>query len=65
MSEFIQLGEDLFVMPSQVSAVKRSSLQEDHCTVFLKGQSAQDGFVVDEKAEDIVEEIEAALEDEE
>lgn len=63
--EFLQISEDLFVMPSHVAAVKRSSLQADHCTIFLEGQSAQDGFVVPMTAEDCVEEIEESFETEE
>jgi hypothetical protein len=62
--EFIQFGEDLFIMPGHVAAVKRSSLQDEHCTIIMKGMSAQDGFVVDQKAEDVVEEIEEALAEE-
>lgn len=65
MSEFLQISEDLFIMPRHVAAVKRSSLQDDHCTIFMKGQSAQDGFVVDQKAEDVVEEIETSLSEDE
>ncbi len=64
MTQFIQFGEDLFIMPGHVAAVKRSSLQEEHCTIIMKGMSAQDGFVVEGKAEDIVEEIETALDEE-
>jgi hypothetical protein len=59
--EFLQLDENLFVIPHAVAAVKRSSLEDEACTIFLKGQSSQDGFVVQAKAEAIVEDIEEAL----
>lgn len=58
--KFLQLSDDLFVMPSEVGAVKRG-LDDEHCVVFLKGQGFEDGFVIDEKAEDAVEAIEEAL----
>lgn len=59
--EFLQISDDLFVMPGAVAAVKRSSLEDEHCTIFLKGQSSQDGFVVDMTAEEVVKELEEAL----
>jgi hypothetical protein len=59
--EFLQLDENLFVMPGAVAAVKRSSLEDEACTIFLKGQSSQDGFVVQAKAEDVVDDLEEAL----
>lgn len=58
MREFLQLDEDLFVIPSEVAAVKRSGIKEDSCVVFLKGQSALEGFVVNSSVEDIVADLE-------
>lgn len=65
MNEFLQLDDDLFVMPHAVAMVKRSSIDAESCTVFLKGQSSQDGFVVKMTAEEVVEELEASLSEEE
>jgi hypothetical protein len=64
MREFLQLDDDLFVIPHCVAAVKRSGLEDDACTVFIKGQSALDGFLVKMKAEDVVGELEDAMKDE-
>ena len=58
----LQLTADLAVQPRKVAAVKRSSLNEEHCTVFLSGQSATDGgFVVERAFEDVLDEIDCAL----
>jgi hypothetical protein len=62
--EFLQLDENLFVLPSEVAAVKRSSLEDEKCVVYLKGHSALEGFVVDMDAESCIEEIEQDLADE-
>ena len=59
--EFLQLDEDLFVIPHCVAAVKRSGLEAESCTIFIKGQSALDGFLVKMSAEDVVREIEESL----
>jgi hypothetical protein len=64
MREFLQLDDDLFVIPHCVAAVKRSGLEDDACTIFIKGQSALDGFLVKMKAEDVVGELEDAMKDE-
>lgn len=61
MNKFLQLSDDLFVMPSAVAAVKRG-MDDEHCVIFLKGQSALEGFVIEMKAEDCVEELESSLE---
>jgi hypothetical protein len=58
MREFLQLDDNLFVLPSEVAAVKRSGINEDSCVVFLKGQSALEGFVVNSSAEDVVSDLE-------
>jgi hypothetical protein len=61
MREFLQLDDDLFVIPHCVAAVKRSGLEDDACTIFIKGQSALDGFLVKMSAEDVVDELEDAM----
>jgi hypothetical protein len=63
--EFLQLDDDLFVIPHCVAAVKRSGLEDEACTVFIKGQSALDGFLVKMKAEDVVKELEESLAEDE
>ena len=63
--EFLQLDDDLFVIPHCVAAVKRSGLEEDSCTIFIKGQSALDGFLVKMSAEDVVKELEESLAEDE
>ena len=58
----LQLTADLAVQPRKVAAVKRSSLNEEHCTVFLSGQSATDGgFVVERTFEDVLDEVDRGL----
>jgi hypothetical protein len=49
------------VIPHCVAAVKRSGLEDDACTIFIKGQSALDGFLVKMSAEDVVDELEDAM----
>ncbi len=61
--EFLQVDENLFIMCRHVAAVKRSTIDEESCTIFMKGQSSQDGFVVKRKAEDVCADIEAEPED--
>ena len=63
--EFLQLDDDLFVIPHCVAAVKRSGLEEDSCTIFIKGQSALDGFLVKMSAEDVVKDLEESLAEDE
>lgn len=60
--KLLQLTADLAVQPRKVAAIKRSSLDEDSCVVFMSGQSATDGgFVVERAFEDVVDEVDAAL----
>lgn len=59
--ELIALTDDLAVRPDIIVAVKRSALEPDRCTVFLAGQSAQDGFVIERDADELIEEISEAL----
>jgi hypothetical protein len=61
--EFLQVDDNLFINCRHVAAVKRSSLEDESCTIFMKGQSSQDGFVVKQKAEDICALIEEEPED--
>jgi hypothetical protein len=58
----IEIDDGLFIQPWKVVAVKRSALDEEEaCTVFLSGQSAQDGFIVERDADEVVGEINDAL----
>lgn len=62
--QLIEIESGLFVQPSKVTAVKASPLEDESCTVFLSGQSSQDGFVVSRDAEDVIDEINDALDSE-
>jgi hypothetical protein len=65
MTAMIEIQDGLYIQPHKVIAVKSSSLQKHHCTIFLSGHSAVDGgFVVDRDAEDVVDEIDKALAEE-
>jgi hypothetical protein len=58
----IELAPGLHICPSHVVAVK--SVDEGKCSVFTVGQRAEDGgFLVDRDADEVVKEIEDALED--
>ena len=60
MSGFVELQEGFSVRPEEIVVVKQSELELDRCTVFLKGQSALDGFVIDRDREEVLEILEAA-----
>lgn len=64
MKEFVQIDENLFVQAHAVVAVKRSSLEEDKCVVYMKGQSALEGFVVNATAESVIEDLEDDIDEE-
>ena len=55
---FLEVADGHWIVAEDVIAVKRISKKK--CCVWLKGQSAEGGFVVDEKAEILLEEICAA-----
>lgn len=57
----IEIDDGLWIDPKSVTAVKTSPLEPDRCTVFLSGQSSQDGFVVQRDADELAEEINSAL----
>lgn len=61
--ELIAVTDDLSVCPESVVAIKRSDLDADHCTIFLAGQSSQDGFVVERDADELLEEVNEARSD--
>lgn len=48
----IELVEGFWVVPEDIKVVKRIS--DDKCALWVTGQSAMDGFVLDYSAEDIV-----------
>lgn len=59
----IDISEDLAVLPRRISAVKRTG---DKCAVFMAADNAvTGGFLVDRDFDDLVKEINDALEDEE
>lgn len=51
----IEIFEGFWCDPFDVKAVK--VVTEESCAFWLKGQSAENGFVVDYKAEDLVQQI--------
>ena len=56
----IEIADGLFIEPGHVAVVKR--LEEGKCALFVVGQSALDGgFLLDREAEDVCDEIDAAL----
>lgn len=63
--ELIEIVYGLFIQPEKVTAVKRSELDDEACTVFVSGQSSQDGFLVQRSAEEVAEEINLQLSAEE
>ena len=59
----IEITDGLFIAPEHVIAVKAASDGEQRCTIYLSGQSALDGFVVDYYADEVAEEVAESLED--
>ncbi len=59
---FLEVADGHWIVAEDVIAVKRISKKK--CCVWLKGQSAEGGFVVEEKAETLLEEICTACADE-
>jgi hypothetical protein len=60
--KMIEIADGLAVMPSAVAVLKRA---DKGCALYTAGQSAAyDGFFVDRDFEDLLDEINDALEDE-
>ena len=58
---FIEIDDGYFVKAEAVVVVKRIS--KNRCALWVRGQSAQDGFVVERNAEELLEEIVEACSD--
>ena len=57
----IEIIEGVWVDPRHVAVVKR--VGDDKCALFTSGQSAVDGgFLIERSAEEVVDEIEWAME---
>jgi len=52
---FVEIDEDYFIVAESVIAVK--GISKKKCALFLRGQSAMDGFVVEKGARELVEVI--------
>lgn len=50
---FVELVEGFWVAPESVTVVKK--IDDDRCSLWVRGQSAMDGFVLDYPAEEVVE----------
>lgn len=60
-SMLIELDDDLWIESDNVTAVRRSTLDEDQTIVFCVGQSATDGgFLIDQPLEEVVETLKQA-----
>lgn len=59
MSELIELVEGFFVDPEMVTVVKAAG--DNKCTLWVTGQGALDGFVLDYPASEVVEHLNDAL----
>lgn len=55
---FLDIGDEHFIVVEQVISVKK--INKKRCSLWLTGQAAQDGFVVEKGAKKLVEEICAA-----
>lgn len=63
--ELIEISDGLFIQPGKVIAVKAHGEDAESCTVFMSGQSAVDGgFLIDRDFDEVVEDIQDALEGE-
>jgi hypothetical protein len=63
MRILLELTPELTVKVNAISAVKRGAT-DSQAVIFLKGQSALEGFVVEREYEDVCEEWRNALEEE-
>lgn len=60
--KLIEIADGIAVMPSAVAVLKRAGKK---CALYTAGQdAAYDGFLIDESFENVLEEINEALEDE-
>ena len=59
MKTLLDLSPDLTVAAHAIAAVKR--IDDEKCLVFLKGQGALDGFVIEREFDALVEEWGDAL----
>jgi hypothetical protein len=55
----IELVDGFWINPAKVTVIKANG--KDSCTLWVRGQSAMDGFVLDYSAEDVVELLHDAL----
>lgn len=55
----IELVDGFWVAPANVTVVKR--IDEERCALWVVGQSAMDGFVLDYPAEEVVEALQDAI----
>lgn len=60
--KLIEVADGFSLVPCAGMVVKRGN--EGQSVVFTPGQSALEGFVVDREYEEVIEEIDEALEDE-
>ncbi len=66
LPRMLALTDDLAVQPRAIAAVKRSSLEDGKCTVYLRGQSATDGgFLLDMEFDEVLDLVNEALDPEE
>lgn len=63
MSKLIDVDPDLTVKAHSISAIKRG-VNGEQSIVYLKGQGALDGFVVERPFDEVTSEWEKALEEE-
>lgn len=60
--KFVEIADGFSLIPCAGMVVKRGN--EGQSVVFTPGQSALEGFVVDREYEELIDEIDEALEDE-
>ena len=60
---FIEIEKGIFVVPTKVTVIK--AIDKKKCALFVQGQSALEGFVVERNALDLAREIVAGADEEE
>jgi hypothetical protein len=55
----IELVDGFWINPAKVTVIKANG--KDSCTLWVRGQSAMDGFVLDYSADEVVELLHDAL----
>lgn len=61
MSLLIELPDGTWIQPRKVTAVRKTGARDKQCVIFMSGQGATEGFLVDAECDDVVDQINESL----